>query len=147
MDILTAAERSERMSRIRSKDTKPEMLVRRILHGMGYRFRLHRRDLPGVPDLVFPSRKMVVFVHGCFWHAHQDCIVANRPRSRRPYWDEKFRRNKERDGANEKTLKRAGWKIFIVWECETKDRDRLVGRLTKFLGPTKPVVPKKRRNG
>jgi DNA mismatch endonuclease, patch repair protein len=136
MDTLTVEQRSERMSRIRGKDTKPEMLVRRALHRLGYRYRLHRRDLPGKPDLVFPSRKKVVFIHGCFWHAHEDCTVANMPKSRRPYWKAKFARNKERDQLNAKRLRQAGWKVFVVWECETKKLDRLQKRLAKKLGPS-----------
>jgi DNA mismatch endonuclease (patch repair protein) len=131
---MTVAERSRRMAQIRSKNTKPEMLVRRLLHVLGYRFRLHRRDLPGA---LFPSRKKVVFVHGCFWHAHAGCSVANRPKSRRPYWDEKFRRNQERDSANERSLRQHGWKVYTVWECQTKDSTLLAKRLLKFLGPPK----------
>ena len=134
MDTLSAAERSERMSRIRGKDTKPELLVRRALHKLGYRYRLHRRDLPGAPDLVFPSRKQVIFVHGCFWHAHQDCRVANLPKSRRTYWRAKFARNKQRDELNSKHLKKAGWKVMVVWECETKKLDKLQKRLARRLG-------------
>ncbi|HUZ67924.1 MAG TPA: DNA mismatch endonuclease Vsr, partial [Beijerinckiaceae bacterium] len=91
MDTMTATEQSERMSRIRSKDTKPELVVRRALHALGYRYRLHRKDLPGVPDLAFPHRRKVVFIHGCFWHAHQNCKFANRPKSRERLWEEKFR--------------------------------------------------------
>jgi DNA mismatch endonuclease (patch repair protein) len=139
VDTLTVAERSERMSRIRSKDTKPEMLVRRLLHKLGYRYRLHRRDLPGIPDLVFPSRKKVIFVHGCFWHAHSRCSVANVPKSRRPFWRAKFSRNKRRDGSNERLLRRDGWHVFTVWECETKDMASLMLRLSECLGPPKTV--------
>jgi DNA mismatch endonuclease, patch repair protein len=122
------------MARIRSKDTKPELIVRSIVHRLGYRFRLHRRDLAGSPDLVFPSRKKAIFVHGCFWHAHGGCKVANRPKSRRPYWDEKFQRNKRRDKANETMLKDAGWEVETIWECETKSLDLVAARVTKFLG-------------
>src|ERR1041384_7536980 len=109
MDIMTTAERSERMARIRSKDTKPELLVRRLLHRLGFRYRLHRRDLPGAPDLIFPARKMVVVVHGRLWHAHEGCNVANQPKTRESYWQAKFDRNKARDRANEQSLKDAGW--------------------------------------
>ena len=102
MDTLTAAERSERMARIRSKDTKPELRVRQLVHRLGYRFRLHQKDLPGRPDLVFASRRKVVFVHGCFWHAHEDCSVANRPKSRSEFWNAKFERNRFRDPKNQR---------------------------------------------
>jgi DNA mismatch endonuclease Vsr len=134
MDTLTIAGRSERMTRIRSKNTKPELIVRSIVHSLGYRFRLHRRDLAGSPDLVFPSQKKAVFVHGCFWHAHAGCKVANRPKSRRAYWDQKFQRNKRRDIANEAALKDAGWKVETIWECETKSPDLVAKRVKKFLG-------------
>lgn len=135
MDTLTVAERSERMARIRSKDTKPELRVRRLVHRLGYRFRLHRKDLPGCPDLVFPSRRKVVFVHGCFWHAHEDCKLANTPKSRRSFWNSKFERNRKRDTKNRKSLMRAGWRVFTVWECETKIEAPLALRLSRFLGP------------
>jgi DNA mismatch endonuclease, patch repair protein len=128
------------MARIRSKDTKPEMTVRRSAHRLGYRYRLHRRDLPGVPDLVFPSRRKVIFVHGCFWHAHPRCTVANVPKSRQSFWKEKFRRNKQRDRANEQLLRRAGWEVLIIWECETKDRDLLTRRLSQWLGTARALV-------
>lgn len=137
MDIMTVAERSERMSRIRSKDTKPELRVRHILHRLGYRYRLHRKDLPGVPDLTFPSRKKALFVHGCFWHAHRGCKIANRPKTRRSFWDAKFKHNQARDRANERSLRKQGWDVFTVWECQTKSDDLLVKRLSLFLGPAK----------
>jgi DNA mismatch endonuclease Vsr len=142
VDTLTVAQRSERMARIRSKDTKPEMIVRRTLHQLGYRFRLHRRDLPGAPDLVFPSRKKVIFVHGCFWHAHGNCNVANLPKSRRQYWTAKFARNKQRDDINAKLLVRSGWNVFTVWECETKDFQLLARRLLRGLGPPRAGASK-----
>lgn len=134
MDTLTAAQRSERMARIRSKDTTPELAVRSIVHRLGYRFRLHRRDLAGCPDLVFPSLKKAIFVHGCFWHAHEGCKVANRPKTRRPFWDDKFERNKARDKRNEAALRKAGWAIQTIWECETKSPDLVAKRVTLFLG-------------
>ncbi|MCH7940330.1 MAG: DNA mismatch endonuclease Vsr, partial [Candidatus Marinimicrobia bacterium] len=108
MDIMTRAERSERMARIRSKNTKPELSVRHMLHRLGYRYRLHRKDLPGAPDLTFPARKKVLFVHGCFWHVHEGCKVAHRPQTRKSFWDKKFRRNKERDHNSEQMLRRDG---------------------------------------
>lgn len=137
MDTLTVAQRSERMARIRSKDTKPELRVRSLIHGLGYRYRLHRKNLPGKPDLIFPSRRKVIFVHGCFWHAHADCKVANRPKSRRSFWDAKFSRNIDRDRLNEGTLRQAGWDVFTVWECETKNPTSLSERIMAFLGPAR----------
>lgn len=142
MDTLTVAERSERMARIPSKDTKPERLVRTLVHRLGYRFRLHRKDLPGSPDLTFPSRKKIIFIHGCFWHAHQDCSVANRPKSRRSFWMQKFRRNVARDRRNEKLLRQTGWSVLTVWECEAKNTTRLTSRIVKFLGPKLSKVAK-----
>lgn len=135
MDFLSVADRSERMSQIRSKDTKPELRVRRVLHHGGYRYRLHNKALPGAPDIVFLGRKKVVFVHGCFWHAHEGCKVANQPKSHQSFWEAKFRNNKARDRTNEKLLLHAGWQVLIVWECETKDEDLLLERLRSFLGP------------
>ena len=123
----------QRMRRVRKVDTKPEMIVRRLVHGLGYRYRLHRRDLPGSPDLVFPSRRKVIFVHGCFWHQHEGCKLANLPRSRTDYWLPKLRRNQERDQASCEQLKADGWKVLVVWECETEDRERLAERVTSFL--------------
>jgi len=149
VDTLTVAERSQRMARIRSKDTKPEMTVRRSAHRLGYRYRLHRRDLPGVPDLVFPGRRKVIFVHGCFWHAHPHCTVANLPKSRRSFWSAKFKRNVERDRANERLLKQEGWDVLVIWECETKDKTRLAERLSQWLGTAsaKPVRSGTRHDG
>lgn len=135
MDTLTPPQRSARMALIRGKDTKPEMIVRRVLHGLGYRYRLHRRDLPGAPDLVFPARRMILFVHGCFWHGHEGCRIAHKPESRSDYWAEKFDRNKARDLRNEEALRQAGWEVLTVWECETKDLSVLEDRLTTHLGP------------
>lgn len=123
------------MRAIRSAHTKPEITVRRVAHGLGFRFRLHRRDLPGNPDLVFPSRKRIVFVHGCFWHQHPSprCADARMPRSRQDYWIPKFQRTRERDKTNAAILRAAGWKILIVWECETNDEVVLRRRLKAFL--------------
>jgi len=121
------------MSRIRSKDTQPELRVRKLAHALGYRFRLHRRDLPGTPDLVFPSRGKVIFVHGCFWHAHANCKTAKRPTSHRAYWDAKFKRNRDRDAANRKALSQLGWKSLVIWECETKKVHQLEHYLARFL--------------
>lgn len=137
MDNLSVLERSKRMAKIRSKDTVPELMVRKITFGMGYRYRLHARDLPGRPDIVFLSRKKVIFVHGCFWHGHEGCKVANRPKSHAEYWDAKFARNKARDVRNEAELRARGWDILIVWECEIKNKAILAKRIQDFLGPTR----------
>lgn len=140
MDTLTPSERSRRMSLIRSKNTRPELLVRTMLHVLGYRFRLHSRRLPGAPDLVFAGRKSVVFVHGCFWHGHAGCKVANVPKSRTGYWLKKFATNRVRDLRNRKELRKAGWKVFTVWECELKHPQRVAKHLVSFLGPAKKAT-------
>lgn len=134
-DKLTPERRSANMARIRSKDTKPELLVRRTAHGLGYRFRLHRRDLPGRPDLVFPSRRAVIFVHGCFWHQHPDpsCRDSKLPRSRTEYWHAKLQRNVERDAAARASLIAGGWRVLVLWECEIAADQALDHRLRAFL--------------
>ncbi|MGB3643017.1 MAG: DNA mismatch endonuclease Vsr [Mesorhizobium sp.] len=136
MDILTPEQRSERMSRVRGRDTKPEMLVRRLTHGMGYRYRLHRRGLPGSPDLVFPSRMKVIFVHGCFWHRHLDpgCKLARLPKSKLDFWGPKLETNRERDERNLVPLAELGWDVLVIWECQTKNREELQTRIGEFLG-------------
>lgn len=116
------------MARFKGKDTKPEILVRRALHAMGYRFRLHRRDLAGRPDVVLPKHRTAIFVHGCFWHHHEGCRVAKLPHSRQEFWIEKFRRNRERDGMVRQELEADGWRVEVIWECEAKSpslRERL----------------------
>jgi DNA mismatch endonuclease, patch repair protein len=113
------------MALVRSKDTKPEMRVRRALHGAGLRYVLHDRRLPGAPDLVFPSRHIALFVHGCFWHRHEGCAAARLPKSRRQFWEPKLMGNAERDRRQVADLERLGWKVVIIWECETKDAARL----------------------
>lgn len=124
------------MAAIRSKDMKPEMVVRQLVYGLGYRYRLHRKDLPGKPDLVFGPRRKVVFVHGCFWHLHPDsgCLDARPPKSNVDYWGPKLRRNVERDAQHLGALRKMGWHTMVIWECETKDTDRLTKRLKRFLG-------------
>lgn len=117
-DFLTKAQRSERMSRIRGRDTKPEIVLRKLLHARGLRYRLHRADLPGKPDLVFVRYKAVVFVHGCFWHRHEGCSIATTPKSNAEFWLEKFERNTRRDRRNIQALHDLGWCVYIVWECE-----------------------------
>jgi DNA mismatch endonuclease (patch repair protein) len=132
-DRLNPEERSAHMRRIRKTDTKPEFAVRKLAHGLGYRFRLHRRDLPGTPDLVFPSLQRVIFVHGCFWHQHPGCRLARPPKARPDYWQPKLRRNQERDAAARHALEAAGWSVLVVWECETTDIDTLRHGIAAFL--------------
>jgi DNA mismatch endonuclease, patch repair protein len=134
-DKLTPARRSWNMSRIRSKGMKPERIVRSLAHKMGYRFRLHRADLPGKPDLVFPSRKKAIFVHGCFWHQHESrqCLDGRPPHSNQEYWLAKLKRNKERDAEVISNLKTLGWESLVIWECETKDTRSISTKLTEFL--------------
>lgn len=120
------------MGRVGARDTKPEMRVRKLVHRLGYRFRLHRRDLPGTPDLVFPSRSKVIFVHGCFWHQHQ-CPRGSQPASNTEFWEAKLRKNVERDRKNIGELTAAGWSVLVVWECETKSSASLAKLLIGFL--------------
>jgi DNA mismatch endonuclease (patch repair protein) len=136
VDSLTPKARSVRMSRIGGKDTKPELLVRRLAHRLGYRYRLHDRKLPGHPDLVFPRRRCVIFVHGCFWHRHQlaTCKLARLPKSRLDFWREKLEGNRLRDRENEMRLALLGWRHLVLWECELKDEPSLAGRIRAFLG-------------
>ncbi|NHR08841.1 DNA mismatch endonuclease Vsr [Chromobacterium haemolyticum] len=133
MDTLTPEERSQRMARVRSVDTKPEMFVRKLIHGMGYRYRLHCRDLPGKPDLVFRSRKAIIFVHGCFWHRHEMCSLARMPKSRVEFWSAKLEGNRLRDALKIAALQASGWRILIVWECQLKLKEQLAERLRHFL--------------
>lgn len=136
-DKLSRIERSRNMSAIRSAGMKPEMLVRSLVHRMGYRYRLHAKDLPGKPDLVFRPRRKVIFVHGCFWHQHGkiSCKDGRQPKSRTSYWGPKLARNVERDSANLAQLKAAGWRILVLWECDVlKSKPMLEGRIRKFLG-------------
>ena len=124
-------QRSRNMSAIKSKNTKPEIKVRKVLHSMGYRFRLHSKDLPGSPDIVLPKFKTVIFVHGCFWHRHENCKYASTPKTRQEFWNKKFNENINRDKINQENLSSKGWKIIIVWECEIKDKDFDLNRLFK----------------
>lgn len=133
MDTLTPAERSARMALVRAKDTQPELLVRRLVHGMGYRYRLHRRDLPGTPDMVFPRRGKVIFIHGCFWHRHARCALARLPKSRGDFWLPKLTANAQRDVRNVRALRRLGWSVLTIWECQLGDADKLANRIRRFL--------------
>ncbi len=132
-DIFEPGKRSEIMSRIRGRDTKPEMVIRRIAHGLGFRFRLHRRDLPGSPDLVFPRHRAVIMVHGCFWHRHPGCKYASSPKTRARFWEDKFEGNVVRDRRNEEALGELGWRVMVIWECETRDREAVAERIVEFL--------------
>lgn len=135
LDPLSPSERSERMSRIRGKDTKPELKVRHLVHSLGFRYRLHRSDLPGKPDLVFPSRNKVIFVHGCFWHLH-GCNQYRYPKSKLEFWGPKLAENQRRDVRNQDALAENGWKALVIWECELRDEQALVDKIRTFLEGT-----------
>lgn len=132
-DRISKERRSWNMSRIKSRDTKPEILVRKALHKMGYRFRLHRKDLPGNPDIVLPRHKTVIFVHGCYWHRHPGCRLVYTPKTRVKFWTDKFTGNIKRDQRNQSKLKKLGWRVGVVWECETPDQATLVSLLRKIM--------------
>jgi DNA mismatch endonuclease, patch repair protein len=121
------------MRAVKGKDTKPEMRVRRMIHGMGYRYRLHRKDLPGKPDLVFPTKKKIIFVHGCFWHGHSCSRGARVPKSNRDYWISKINRNRDRDAQSNEALLNNGWRVLTIWECELKDGDLVSKKVRGFL--------------
>lgn len=133
-DTLSPTQRSERMRRVRGKDTKPEMVVRRLVHGLGYRYRLHVGSLPGRPDLVFPGARKAVFVNGCFWHRHEGCPHSRTPKTRIDFWTNKFEENVARDQRNLEALRQQGWDVLVVWECEVKDTARLTNEIHKFMG-------------
>lgn len=130
----SAAQRRRTMQAVKSKNTSPELSVRRLLHSMGYRYRLHRADLPGTPDLVFVSRRKAIFVHGCFWHGHPCARGARVPKNNREYWVKKVMRNRERDEEACQALQDSGWDVLVVWECETKDFEELRTKFAAFLG-------------
>ena len=133
MDTRNTAKRSEIMSAVRTKNTGPELLVRKLLFAQGYRYRLHRKGLPGRPDIVFPGRNKAVFVHGCFWHGHL-CSKGKLPKSRLHYWRPKIAENKKRDSRNVIQLRRMGWRTLVVWQCELKNDKMLMRKLKSFLG-------------
>lgn len=133
MDTLTPSQRSTRMALVRNKDTKPELRVRRLVHKLGYRFRLQAKDLPGRPDLVFRSRKTAIFVHGCFWHRHEGCPRTRLPKSRLDFWAPKLLGNAERDAKKLAALSDLGWRVLIIWECETENPTTLERRLVDFF--------------
>lgn len=132
-DVFSKEKRSWLMSRVKGRDTKPEILVRSLLHRMGFRFRLHCRELPGNPDIVLPRHSAVVFVHGCFWHGHKDCRRATRPTSNTSFWTKKLDQNKKRDPLLRRALKRLGWRTLVIWECEIRKPKKLVSKLERFL--------------
>ncbi len=133
MDNLTKERRSWNMSRIKGSNTGPERIVRSVLHSMGYRFRLQRKDLPGKPDITLTKYQTVVFVHGCFWHRHKGCKDATLPKTRRTFWRNKLEGNAARDRAKERALRILGWKVLVIWECETTKTEQLTKKLFRFL--------------
>lgn len=133
MDRLDREQRSAQMARVRAKDTRPEWAVRRLTHGLGYRYRLHGGGLPGRPDLVFPGRGAIIFVHGCFWHRHPGCALARLPKSRLDFWEPKLSANRRRDQRNERALRALGWRVMVVWECQVANTERLAARIRRFL--------------
>ena len=139
-DIVDRETRSRMMSGIRGRDTKPELAIRRHLHAAGYRFRVHDRRLPGCPDLVLPKHRAVIFVHGCFWHHHEQCRFATIPATRAEFWKSKFESNQLRDNRNSETLLRAGWRVAVVWECAVKvhREESVTAQLIRWLDSSSP---------
>lgn len=133
VDSISKEQRSLNMSKIKAGNTGPELIVRRIAHRLGFRFRLYRKDLPGTPDLVFPKHRLVIFVHGCFWHRHNGCKFAYTPKSNIEYWNQKFDNNTERDRRTEIALINLGWRVRVIWECQTKDSEVIERLLHSFL--------------
>jgi DNA mismatch endonuclease (patch repair protein) len=133
MDRISKKHRSWNMSRIKNKNTQPEIIIRSLLHKLGYRFRLHRRDLPGIPDIVLPKYKTAIFVHGCFWHRHSGCKFAYSPKSRVQFWEKKFERNVSVQKKAENELDQMGWRVFVIWECELANLELVMQKLTLFL--------------
>ncbi len=133
MDTVSKEVRSRNMSAIRSKNTKPEAVVRSLLFALGYRYRLHRKDLPGKPDIVLKKHNTVIFVHGCFWHHHKNCRRANWPKSNQEYWLPKIQRNIERDKIHIRKLKKEGWEVLVIWECQIKNMDKLSLKIQKHF--------------
>ncbi|WP_054312418.1 very short patch repair endonuclease [Mesorhizobium sp. 1M-11] len=135
-DFLTPKQRSAHMGRIRRANTKPELIVRKLLHRLGYRFRLQWKDAPGRPDIAFPGRRKIIFVHGCFWHQHAGCRLAHVPETRRDFWEAKFARNRARDARDLARAEALGWKVLVLWECEVGAQTALEETLRDFVGPT-----------
>lgn len=132
-DVFTREQRSRIMSRIHGTNTKPELVVRKRLYSMGYRYRLHYASLPGRPDIVLPKYKKAIFVHGCFWHGHNQCARSKRPTTNKEFWEQKIEKTMQRDAENMADLKALGWKALVIWQCETKDTDALAVKLREFL--------------
>lgn len=133
-DTLSPEHRSWLMSRVRGKDTKPEIYARKAIFALGYRYRLHDKTLPGTPDIVLKSRKKAIFVHGCFWHGHRKCSHATTPKTNKFFWIEKISMNRRRDSKNERKLRSLGWNVMTVWECQLRDSANLNRRIIRFLG-------------
>lgn len=133
VDVFTPEKRSWVMAQVKGRDTKPELLVRSLLHRLGFRFRLHRADLPGKPDIVLPRHGKVIFVHGCFWHGHKGCRRATRPTSNTTFWNNRLDGNTRRDRTTERRLRRLGWGVLVIWECETKSMAKMEARIRRFL--------------
>jgi DNA mismatch endonuclease, patch repair protein len=133
VDHISPEHRSRNMSLIRSKDTRPEITVRSVLHRLGYRFRKNVKKLPGTPDIVLPKYKTIIFVHGCFWHCHEGCRKSNKPKSNSDYWNSKLLKNMERDIKHQKNLADLGWQVSVIWECETKNKEDLESKLLNIL--------------
>jgi len=138
LDHLGPAERSRLMARIRGSNTKPELMVRQVAHHLGFRFRLHQKDLPGTPDLVFPKYRLAVFVHGCFWYRHEGCRRASTPATNGPFWEEKFKRNVERDATATQELERAGWRALVIWECAARNPESVGRQLSEAIASAYP---------
>lgn len=140
--IMASLVTTKRMKAVRTKNTHPEVVVRKILHSIGLRFRLNRKDLPGSPDVVLPKHETIIFIHGCYWHRHPGCRYATTPKTNQAFWLPKFQRNVERDARKEDALRALGWRVLIVWECETRDKATLEARLRKeFELPPAPPTP------
>lgn len=132
-DVFTPAERSAIMARIKGQNTKPEILVRKLVHSLGYRFRLHQNTIPGKPDLALPRHKKIIFVHGCFWHGHVGCVRATLPSTNIEFWKNKILGNKDRDARVRRKLRRGGWQVLVIWQCQTKSIESLTERLKLFF--------------
>lgn len=132
-DTFSTRERSQIMARVKGKDTTPELVIRKIIHSLGYRYRLHSSSLPGKPDIVFPSRQKIIFVNGCFWHGHKCKRGKRTPKSNREYWVDKIKRNVDRDKKHIRRLRLLGWMCLVIWECQMKDKDKLTKRIIAFL--------------
>lgn len=132
-DHVSVSKRAEMMAAVKSKDTSPEIALRKLLHAQGYRYLLHDRRLPGRPDVVFPARKKAIFINGCFWHRHADCRYSTTPKSEVGFWEAKFRANVARDERNIASLEQMGWSVAVVWQCELKQPEQVLARLTEFL--------------